>query len=96
MKILSFFLDVIDDGVMLWGFLLFGVYFSEGLRNLLESLCDVDAVFGTDLEKLHAFRFTKLLNFLFWYFSIFLFAVDFIAQNANLDIRGCIFFDLVY
>ncbi len=79
MKVLPLFLNVIDDRVVLRCFLLFGVYFSEWFRDLLEGLSDVDSISGTDLKEFHASRFTELLYILFFDFSIFLFAIYFIS-----------------
>lgn len=79
---------------MLRGLLLFGVYLRQLLWHLLERLTDMDTVFGTYLEKLHAFCLTKLLCLIFGHFSILLVAVDFVAQNAELDVGGCVFLNL--
>lgn len=79
MEILPFLLDILDDGVVLGGPLFLGVDLCEGFRDLLKRLGDADSVFGTDLEKLHAFGLAKLFDFLLVDLSIFLLTINLVA-----------------
>ena len=67
---------------MLRGFLLFGVYFGQGFRHLLERLSHMDAVLGAHLEELHALSFAELLGLIFGDFAVLLLTVNLVAQNA--------------
>jgi hypothetical protein len=78
-EILPFLLDILDHGVVLGSPLFLGIDLCEGFGDLLKRLGDADSVFGTDLEKLHAFGLAKLFDFLLLDLSIFLLAIDLVA-----------------
>ena len=94
MKVLTFFLYVIDYWIVLWCLLLFWVDFSQRFWHLLECLAHVNSVLCTHFWKFHPFCLAKLFDVFFWHLSILLLAIDLIAQNAYLNIRRSIFFNL--
>jgi hypothetical protein len=54
----------------------------------------VNSVLCTHFWKFHPLCLAKLLYIFFWHLSILLLAIDLIAQNAYLNIRRSIFFNL--
>lgn len=92
LEVLTFLLNALDDCVAGSLLLDFRVLGHAGFGHGFEGLGDILACFGTDLENFDALAITELLDFLFG--NLPRLAIEFIAQQVDLDIGLAVLLDL--